>query len=1626
MSLPHVNPAYLKGLTNENLQAIYERWQYLRMQGPAERNNNEFLQLTGILRMVQQTQFMRMQQARAAAAAGAGNGVGQNVQGGQMGSGGSYKQNGTYNASAWNAADQKTSSPDTMSMNTANSMKGQDLTGSSNGLRAGAPATNLATSINNVQNVSVNRPHGQNVASVNMNVRGDMATGSKTTPAFSYGQGQQSRIPDGVVEDRDITRDAGTDSLGPGNASATAATVGSSQGMAPGVVNNGPYPGMDGSAEYPKVSRPMYSGGRPFNASSPSAGGSGHHVQQSPVPSGASPHLSSTHISPAASQWQSPKPSVPSAPAASLPTPGGNHSSTSSFTPAQVLALKNQILAFKYIAANLPIPPNLQQAIFGNVLCHPNAMRSNADAANKVAASQQASAAAVNPQVSVDRARAAALVAGGVVPDASAYPLVRDAQNATHTTAVPSTIPASSSSTPAVPPSAGKSTPSAQANSTGAYMSKIDTPAASVVSGARISFGPAAVNASSSVAAPSPTTELESKSFSSCVDPNSYVSKPITYAAFNSKDNRLIIPSLLPPPLIWDTVYERVEESIALSMQNRIQELEARVVKGSDMDKRLSINERIELCSLRLLAKQKALRDEVGKTVPYTGTLAGSNLRNIFRSLKHQSLREARLTESLCLQQKQEFAERKKEKLLSQLQSILARGQGIIEHANSVAQRRQRLNKMLGNVSKRFAADDEAAYLELIDQAKDTRITHLLRQTDAYLSSLTKAVREQQSYIHDGSTAGSTTSASTKDNDNMPEAGGEKEHDDVDEHLNYYQVAHRIKEEVTQPDILVGGTLKEYQLKGLQWMLSLYNNNLNGILADEMGLGKTIQTISFITYLLERKNEQGPFLIIVPLSTLTNWSLEFEKWAPSVKIIAYKGPPQVRKSLQARVRSGDFQVLLTTFEYVIKDRPVLSKVRWLHMIIDEGHRMKNTQSKLTNTLTTYYYSRYRLILTGTPLQNNLPELWALLNFVLPKIFNSIKSFDEWFNTPFANAGGQDKMELSEEESLLVIKRLHKVLRPFLLRRLKKDVEKELPDKIEKVIKCPLSALQLRLYQQMKKHGILFVADGEKGRTGMKGLQNTVMQLKKICNHPFVFEEVEQAIDPEGTNYDLLWRAAGKFELLDRVLPKLFRTGHRTLIFFQMTQIMSIMEDYLRYRNWKYLRLDGSTKAEDRSALLADFNDRNSDIYVFLLSTRAGGLGLNLQTADTVIIFDTDWNPHQDLQAQDRAHRIGQTKEVRILRLITDKSIEENILARAQYKLDLDGKVIQAGKFDNKSTPEEREAFLRSLLEHENGDDQANENHGKFEDDELNELISRNEEELKIFREIDQQRQQEDAYGKGKPLPRLLSEDELPEIYRVDVDTLAAAAAEEENRAILMNHKRRRASISYAEPTLEELNEEDYLYSERSKRLRKRHTRGTSAYDEDDDDFASPNYHTMSKADIEQECLRAALKRCAMELYQAVYNLQDTDGRPINALFLHIPSKKLYPDYYVIIKNPISLDKIKRKISSLRYRNLQELVDDFMLMFSNARTYNEEHSEVYNDANRMEEVMRQKINDLIERNALKTYEAEELQLREQHLEESQRQLLQGSDYGSAAVDGDYDDNDDAEMGQAAEDEDEYRE
>ncbi|CAK9821438.1 ATP-dependent helicase brm [Anthophora retusa] len=777
------------------------------------------------------------------------------------------------------------------------------------------------------------------------------------------------------------------------------------------------------------------------------------------------------------------------------------------------------------------------------------------------------------------------------------------------------------------------------------------------------------------------------------------------------------------------------------------------------------------------------------------------------------------------------------------------------------------------------------------------------------------------------------------------------------EEQTYYSIAHTVHEVVTeQASIMVNGKLKEYQIKGLEWLVSLFNNNLNGILADEMGLGKTIQTIALVTYLMEKKKVNGPFLIIVPLSTLSNWVLEFEKWAPSVVVVSYKGSPAGRRAIQSQMRATKFNVLLTTYEYVIKDKGVLAKLQWKYMIIDEGHRMKNHHCKLTQVLNTHYLAPHRLLLTGTPLQNKLPELWALLNFLLPSIFKSCSTFEQWFNAPFATTG--EKVELNEEETILIIRRLHKVLRPFLLRRLKKEVESQLPDKVEYIIKCDMSGLQKVLYKHMQSKGVLLTDGSEKGKQGKggaKALMNTIVQLRKLCNHPFMFQAIEEKycehVGTQGSGVITgpdLFRASGKFELLDRILPKLKATNHRVLLFCQMTQLMTIMEDYLSWRGFMYLRLDGTTKAEDRGDLLKKFNDPGSEYFLFLLSTRAGGLGLNLQAADTVIIFDSDWNPHQDLQAQDRAHRIGQKNEVRVLRLMTVNSVEERILAAARYKLNMDEKVIQAGMFDQKSTGSERQQFLQSILHQ---DDAEDEEENEVPDDEtVNQMIARTEGEFEIFQKLDLERRREEAKLGPNRKSRLLEEAELPDWLVKDDDEVERWTYEEDEDRFLGRGSRQRKEVDYTDSLTEKewlkaIDDDGAEYEEeeeddkKKKKTRKRKKKG------EEDDEPLPKKRRGAGSSIDPK-----MKRAMKKLLMVVVNYTDnTDGRLLSEPFMKLPSRRELPDYYEIIKKPLTINKLLQKIEEGKYADFDDLEKDFMQLCKNAQIYNEEASLIHEDS-----------------------------------------------------------------------------
>lgn len=417
------------------------------------------------------------------------------------------------------------------------------------------------------------------------------------------------------------------------------------------------------------------------------------------------------------------------------------------------------------------------------------------------------------------------------------------------------------------------------------------------------------------------------------------------------------------------------------------------------------------------------------------------------------------------------------------------------------------------------------------------------------------------------------------------------------------------------------------------------------------------------------RNNSGPHIVIVPKSTLQNWMNEFEKWCPSIRAVCLIGDAEARTQFIRDVfMPGEWDVCVTSYEMCIREKTIFKKINWRYMVIDEAHRIKNEKSKLSEILREFKTAN-RLLITGTPLQNNLHELWALLNFLLPDVFNSSDDFDSWFNTN----------QCLGDNTL--VERLHAVLKPFLLRRLKSEVEKRLKPKIELKIFVGLSKMQRDWYTKVLMKDI-DVVNGA-GKVEKMRLQNILMQLRKCTNHPYLFDGAEPG-PPYTTDQHLVFNC-GKLVVLDKLLPKLQEQGSRVLIFSQMTRMLDILEDYCMWKQYSYCRLDGQTPHEDRNRQIAEYNEENSSKFIFMLSTRAGGLGINLATADVVIIFDSDWNPQMDLQAMDRAHRIGQKKQVRVFRFITENTVEEKIVERAEIKLRLDKMVIQQGRLvDNKA------------------------------------------------------------------------------------------------------------------------------------------------------------------------------------------------------------------------------------------------------------------------------------------------------------------------------------------------------
>jgi len=351
-------------------------------------------------------------------------------------------------------------------------------------------------------------------------------------------------------------------------------------------------------------------------------------------------------------------------------------------------------------------------------------------------------------------------------------------------------------------------------------------------------------------------------------------------------------------------------------------------------------------------------------------------------------------------------------------------------------------------------------------------------------------------------------------------------------------------------------------LDGLNWLIKLYDNGVNGILADEMGLGKTLQTIAFLAYLKHVRKISGPHLVIVPKSVIPNWVNQMKQWCPSLSVLKFHGNKDERKEMIAtKLKKGKFEVCVTSFEVAIREKMALNRFNWRYLIIDEAHRIKNENSILAQCVR-FFSSQYRLLLTGTPLQNNLHELWALLNFLLPEVFDNAEDFDAWFNL---------KEGAAETE---IIDQLHKVLKPFLLRRLKNEVEATIPPKKEIYVECGMSKMQRTWYKSILTKDINTLKGGENLR-----LLNIVMQLRKCCNHPYLFDGAEPG--PPFELGDHLIDNSGKMVLLHRLLKKLQEQGSRVLIFSQMTRMLDILEDYLYYMGYLYCRIDGQTDADLR-------------------------------------------------------------------------------------------------------------------------------------------------------------------------------------------------------------------------------------------------------------------------------------------------------------------------------------------------------------------------------------------------------------------------------------------------------------
>ena len=524
-----------------------------------------------------------------------------------------------------------------------------------------------------------------------------------------------------------------------------------------------------------------------------------------------------------------------------------------------------------------------------------------------------------------------------------------------------------------------------------------------------------------------------------------------------------------------------------------------------------------------------------------------------------------------------------------------------------------------------------------------------------------------------------------------------------------------------------GGQLRDYQAEGVAWMIANIVNRRGSILADEMGLGKTLQTAATADLVANTFHWDGPVLIVAPLSTLTHWYREFVRWT-DMNVIVYHGTAADRRLIRenefaypncrpqtdtginqlylkkcingkkngsgATDKPWMIDVVITSPEVMTADDAnELSAVQWELLVVDEAHRLKNHKSKLSIGLRGNKFTfRHRILLTGTPIQNDVQEFWSLLNFIDPDGFDSIDDFMSKYG------------DMKSKES---VDALHDEIRHYILRRLKEDVEKSVPPKEETLIEVELTVAQKQYYRALYEKNVKFLHKNNKKPMDGPSLNNLAMQLRKCCNHLFLLNGVESEFRrthgvgvAEG---DFLVMGSGKLILLDKLLPRLKVEGHRVILFSQFKIMLDVVEDYLRARGMNFERIDGSITGNKRQQAIdrfqAESTEKREAPFIMLLSTRAGGVGITLTAADTCIIFDSDWNPQNDLQAQARCHRIGQTKSVKVYRLLTRKTYEMQMFHMSSLKMGLDQVVLKG--FENNSSGEGAltKAEVEKLLRH---------------------------------------------------------------------------------------------------------------------------------------------------------------------------------------------------------------------------------------------------------------------------------------------------------------------------------------